>query len=112
MTVRYLSLAGVANRIGISPTTAKTYADDGRLPSPDAIVGDGVKPTRGWLPETIDAWNASRPGRGRKAKASGDVALHRQSPDAAVEDATIPTSTTPEVTGLSVDVTREFDFPD
>ena len=26
-----------------------------------------VKSVRGWLPETIDAWNVSRPGRGRKA---------------------------------------------
>lgn len=30
------------------------------LPEPDALIGA----TRGWLPETIDRWNAARPGRG------------------------------------------------
>ncbi|GAA1498829.1 helix-turn-helix transcriptional regulator [Paeniglutamicibacter kerguelensis] len=67
MTVRYLAIAGIATRVGVSPNTIKKYADDGRLPEPDAITGDGPKSVRGWLPETIDAWNASRPGRGRKA---------------------------------------------
>ena len=31
-----------------------------KLPEPDATIGR----TRGWLPETIDEWNAQRPGRG------------------------------------------------
>ena len=31
-----------------------------RLPEPDAYIGR----TRGWKTETIDAWNAARPGRG------------------------------------------------
>ena len=31
-----------------------------KLPEPDAMIGR----TRGWLPETIDGWNAKRPGRG------------------------------------------------
>lgn len=68
MTTRYLSLNGVAERIGISPTTAKTYSDDGRLPPPDAIIGKEPRITRGWLPETIDTWNAARPGRGGRPR--------------------------------------------
>ncbi|KUM29375.1 transcriptional regulator [Arthrobacter sp. EpRS66] len=68
MTTHYLTLSGIATRIGISPTTAKKYADDGRLPEPDAVTGDGPKSVRGWLPETIDAWNASRPGHGGRPK--------------------------------------------
>lgn len=30
-----------------------------RLPEPDALI----ESTRGWKPETIDAWNKARPGR-------------------------------------------------
>lgn len=70
VTTRYLTLAGVAKRIGVSPNTSKKYADDGRLPPPDAITGDGPKSIRGWLPETIDTWQANRPGRGHRRKTS------------------------------------------
>lgn len=65
MTIHYLTISGVANHLGISPHTAKKYADEGRLPDPDAITGDGPRATRGWLPATIDQWQANRPGRGR-----------------------------------------------
>ena len=56
--IKYLSATEVAERIGVKPTTLSRY----RLPRPDAMIGR----TRGWLPETVDKWNASRPGRGRK----------------------------------------------
>lgn len=65
MTIRYLSLAGLAARAGISHQTARTYQRDNRLPAPDAIIGDGGG-THGWLPETVDAWQAARPGRGAR----------------------------------------------
>lgn len=55
-TARYLSLKEVGERIGSSNPAARGY----HLPEPDALIGS----TRGWLPETIDAWNAARPGRG------------------------------------------------
>ena len=55
-TARYLSLKEVGERIGSSNPAARGY----HLPEPDALIGT----TRGWLPETIDAWNAARPGRG------------------------------------------------
>lgn len=53
---RYLSRADVADRIGVKPNTLSRYI----LPEPDALIGE----TRGWLPETIDAWHAARPGHG------------------------------------------------
>lgn len=56
MAKRYLSLTEVAERIGVTRGTLGRY----RLPEPDAWIGA----TRGWLPATIDAWNAARPGRG------------------------------------------------
>lgn len=45
----YLGLAGLASLTGVA------------LPPPDAVIGD----RKGWLPTTIDEWNAKRPGRGR-----------------------------------------------
>ncbi|CBT76273.1 MAG TPA: transcriptional regulator [Glutamicibacter sp.] len=68
MTIRYLSLNRVAQRFGISPHTAKKYADEGRLPVHDAEIGDAPRNTRGWLPETIDTWNATRPGHGGRPR--------------------------------------------
>lgn len=56
MTVEYLSVTDVAKRLGISTAAVSAY----KLPQPDATIGR----TRGWLPETIDQWNAQRPGRG------------------------------------------------
>lgn len=53
---RYLSATEVAERIGVTRGALGRY----KLPEPDAVIGT----TRGWLPETIDAWNAARPGRG------------------------------------------------
>lgn len=55
---RYLSRGEVAARLGVAPGTLSRY----RLPAPDAVIGD----TRGWLPETVDAWHAQRPGRGAR----------------------------------------------
>ncbi|WP_119696783.1 helix-turn-helix domain-containing protein [Microbacterium halotolerans] len=52
----YLSRKQVAERIGVAQTTLSRY----KLPDPDATIGD----IRGWLPETIDTWNAGRPGSG------------------------------------------------
>ncbi|NEG96850.1 hypothetical protein GFD17_08835 [Bifidobacterium sp. SMB2] len=54
MTERYLSTKEVGERLGL-----KNAASAG-LPEPDVLVGR----TKGWKPETIDAWLANRPGQG------------------------------------------------
>lgn len=54
MTTEYLGVKQVAERLGVA--NAAVYD----LPEPDVCIGR----TRGWLPETIDRWNAQRPGRG------------------------------------------------
>jgi predicted DNA-binding transcriptional regulator AlpA len=54
--VRYLSRPEVAARIGVKPDTLNRY----RLPKPDAQIG--VRQI-GWLPATIDEWQAGRPGK-------------------------------------------------
>lgn len=60
MTKRYLSASECAERLGIARGTFNSYVRKGMVPAPDARI-DAV---RGWLPETIDEWNANRPGRG------------------------------------------------
>jgi predicted DNA-binding transcriptional regulator AlpA len=54
--IRYLSRPEVAERIGVKPDTLNRY----KLPLPDAQIGSRLL---GWLPETIDRWNAARPSR-------------------------------------------------
>ncbi|MBF6213739.1 XRE family transcriptional regulator [Nocardia puris] len=63
MTVRYLSRKEFAERVGMTSGALGNFT----LPEPDAIIGT----TRGWLPETIDTWNAARPGRGARTDLKG-----------------------------------------
>jgi hypothetical protein len=58
MTERYLSYSEVAARLGITGGGLGNL----RLPEADVIVGKA----RGWRPETIDAWNRTRPGKGHR----------------------------------------------
>lgn len=71
MSIRYLSLHGLAERVGIGYTTARTYNSQKRLPPPDAIIGNGNAAKYGWLPETVDEWNMNRPGQGARTDISG-----------------------------------------
>lgn len=61
MTTTYLATSAVAQRLGLSPETIRAYIKRGMLPEPDAILDDRGRMLRGWLPATIDAWQASRP---------------------------------------------------
>lgn len=71
----YLSGTEVADRLGIGVGTFNSYLHKGLLPEPDALLGSTTsRPARGWLAETIDAWNAARPGRGRAPKARTEYA--------------------------------------
>lgn len=66
--IRYLSSQGFADRIGIALSTLQRYARDGRLPEPDAAIGEPGGERYGWLPETVDTWQASRPGKGGRPR--------------------------------------------
>jgi predicted DNA-binding transcriptional regulator AlpA len=57
--MRYLSRAEVARYIGLK--NAHSLSNNRALPEPDVMVGN----RRGWSHETIDSWNAARPGSGR-----------------------------------------------
>ncbi len=65
---RYLSISDLAERAGITVETARTYGKQGRLPAPDVLVGLGDKAMRGWTAATVDAWLASRPGKGGRPR--------------------------------------------
>ncbi len=60
--LRYLSRGEIADRLGLSVGTITAYDRRGYMPEPDATIGR----VYGWLPETIDAWQADRPGRGAR----------------------------------------------
>lgn len=65
----YMSREQVARRVGVHSGALSRY----KLPAPDVVIGelndDGTIPRgsfRGWLPKTIDEWNAKRPGQGAR----------------------------------------------
>lgn len=58
MTIEYLSITGFAEHLGVASATIETYARGKKLPNPNARIGR----VKGWLPQTIDEWNARRPG--------------------------------------------------
>jgi predicted DNA-binding transcriptional regulator AlpA len=61
VTAEYLDLAGVADRLGLAYQSVRSYrSQDSTFPAPDIVLGQSP----GWLPETIDAWVARRPGHG------------------------------------------------
>jgi len=53
-TIRYLSAPELAERVGVVRGAINKY----KLPVPDAMIGT----VRGYLPQTVDEWNARRPG--------------------------------------------------
>lgn len=60
MSGEQLAAADVAARLGISAESWRSYVSTGYGPPPDGRLGR----TPWWKPETVDAWNASRPGQG------------------------------------------------
>ena len=59
-----LDMTRVADRLGYTYVTIADYHNTGKLPPPDRVIGRSPA----WLPATIDAWAAARPGRGRGAR--------------------------------------------
>ena len=56
-----LTVAQVAEYLGLSIRTVETYRADGRMPEPTMV---GRTPT--WTREQIDQWMTSRPGQGAR----------------------------------------------
>ena len=80
---RYLGTSGLAERTGLALGTVQRYSHEGRLPAPDVVIGQGPRAVRGWLPQTVDAWAASRPGRPSPPGPGGEgagVRCRRRSP--------------------------------
>ncbi|MFQ8869950.1 MAG: helix-turn-helix transcriptional regulator [Varibaculum timonense] len=68
--INYLTVNGIARRFGLSSHTIKSYIELGRFPAPDAAIGAGKAIKYGWLPQTVDNWQASRPGKPGRPKGS------------------------------------------
>lgn len=66
MTREYLGAADFAARTGLAVATIRSYMRKGLIPPADIVISTPAGPLRGWAPETIDAWMASRPGRGAR----------------------------------------------
>lgn len=61
MTIRALTIAEVAQRLGIEHETLRAIARRGGMPPPDVEVGVSTgRPVRGWTAETVDAWATAR----------------------------------------------------
>lgn len=65
--IHYLGVGEFADRLNLSRNTINTYGRNGKLPNPNATIGE----IRGWLPDTIDEWNRRRPGQ-RPTRAGED----------------------------------------
>ncbi len=66
MTTEYLGTAAVAERAGLAVATVRSYILKGLIPPADVVISTPNGPLRGWSIDTIDAWLASRPGRGAR----------------------------------------------
>lgn len=75
MTIEYLGTAAVAQRVGLTVPTIRSYILKGLMPTPDVIIATPSGPLRGWAPETIDRWQRSRPGRGARTDLSSPSPL-------------------------------------
>ena len=65
-------VAEAASHCGINPGTWRDYVSRGRAPQPDDPDEGAVKERRRprWRPETVRAWQAARPGRTGRPRAS------------------------------------------
>lgn len=63
MTREYLGAADFAARAGMAVATIRSYMRKGLTPPADVQISTPNGPLRGWSPETVDAWLASRPGQ-------------------------------------------------
>ncbi len=66
MTREYLGAADFAARAGLAVATIRSYMRKGLTPPADVQISTPNGPLRGWSVDTIDAWLASRPGRGAR----------------------------------------------
>lgn len=66
MTREYLGAADFAAHAGLATATIRSYMRKGLTPPADVVITTPSGPLRGWLPATIDAWLAARPGQGTR----------------------------------------------
>lgn len=65
-----LTIAQLARRLDLKPTTVRKYRSLGILPEPDLVISNVPL----WKPITIDRWLPTRPGKG----VGGGAPMHRR----------------------------------
>jgi hypothetical protein len=85
-----------------------------KLPEPDVVVGplnpDGSIPrgtVRGWLRETIDAWNTARPGRGARTDLKARSAVESATSESEGGAAQFPQAFGPDAEASDIDLDKE-----
>jgi hypothetical protein len=66
----YIGNAAAAAYVGIGVSTWRSYGPRGYLPEPDRHEASKGHYLPVWRQDTLDAWQRSRPGRGRKRAAA------------------------------------------
>ena len=66
MTTTYMGTGGVAQYLGLTTGSVKSYVAKGLLPEPDVMIEAPSYLVRGWRKETIDEWMKNRPGNGAR----------------------------------------------
>jgi len=72
---RRLYHAEAATRVGVAASTWRDYHADGRTPPPDGTDSNRGHVRPWWYPETLDAWNATRPRRGARTDLSREITM-------------------------------------
>jgi excisionase family DNA binding protein len=57
----YMTTRDIAAYLGVKPSTVTAYVSRGQFPAEDAVIGS----TRLWKRETVQAWAARRPRKGK-----------------------------------------------
>ena len=71
MTTTYMGTGAVAEYLGLTTRSIKSYVGKGLIVEADVIIEGPGYLVRGWSKETIDEWMKTRPGRGARTDLKG-----------------------------------------
>lgn len=66
MTTTYMGTGAVAEYLGLTTRSIKSYVGKGQIAEADVIIEGPGYLVRGWSKETIDEWMKTRPGQGAR----------------------------------------------
>jgi len=66
VTTIYMGTGAVAEYLGLTTRSIKSYVGKGQIVEADVIIEGPGYLVRGWSKETIDEWMKTRPGQGAR----------------------------------------------